>query len=158
MFFPNTLPKVIFGGSKRRSIPKSSILERFWATIWPKGEPFSAQKTPKGLPGKWRKMAGSVEEPTWSRFCAENGPRTHFHWFGCRFWLILVRFGIILGGFSMIFHRLLMWFLSEFEHQVFLHVFQVTFRPDANEPPSQNNNHRASKPSGHKPQIHSKMF
>ena len=48
-FFPNPLPEVIFGGSKRRSMLKSAILEPFWIQGVSKNGPLERNFRPKRL-------------------------------------------------------------------------------------------------------------
>lgn len=49
MFFPNTLPEIIFGGSKRQSNPKSSIFDRFWIPAGLGNGPLEHHFRPKRL-------------------------------------------------------------------------------------------------------------
>ena len=138
MFFPNPLPEVIFRGTLRWSRPKKTIFDRLWDPLGPKIGPWSTIFRPKGSHKFWRIRPGALLEPTWSRFCAENAPRTHFHrsgvvflnileWFWKDFGSILDEmtmeisdgFWTIVEGFSIMLYNCDTFFLPRFRHQPF---------------------------------------
>ena len=57
MFFPKPLPETIFGGSKRRSMLKSAILEPCWIPRGSQNRPLSHHFQPK-----WRRKAPTPNE------------------------------------------------------------------------------------------------
>ena len=93
MFFPTPLPEGIFRGSKCPSILKSTILERSAISWRAENGPINPNNISKSHLKSKNFRPGSVLEPTWARFGAENAPRTHFHRYG-------IVFCSILEGFS----------------------------------------------------------
>ena len=103
MYFRNPLPESIFGGSKGQSLLKSVVLDRFSVFLRSRNRPLEHHFRSKCQ----RKVTRPSRcDPPWAdlaRFGAENGPRTHRHWFWYRFWSIWRGYWTSLDGFFMIF-------------------------------------------------------
>lgn len=105
MFFPPPLPKVIFGGSKRRSRFQSSILEPFWIQGGSQDGPFDRSFPLK----RFKKSSTPVG---WERLGANLGAKWRRKHSKTIQDSTLTDFGRILDRFGIKFA----WFSYEFQH------------------------------------------
>ena len=105
MFFPETFPETIFGGSKRRSMLESAVLGNFWISGVPKMVLFACfgpKKILKTIGQNYRAPPGAPGPPLQRRPPAPNGPKQFVHWFCLDVGWILERFWIDFPWFGKI--------------------------------------------------------
>ena len=126
MLFPNTLPEVIFGGSKRQSKPKSVILDGFWTPAGLENGPlehhFRPKRRQKATTPNYRKRLGADLGAIWRRKRSKDAFSSIWGRFLVNFrrilegfWTILDRF-LIISSFKFSFRRCLLplFLLSRF--------------------------------------------
>ena len=101
ILFPNTLPDVIFGGPKHRSITKSGFFHGFWDPAGSQNGPlehhFRPKRRQKGYPANGTKRPGADLGAIWRRKRSKDVFLSIWgRWKG---------FGPIWNDFSMIFRR-----------------------------------------------------
>ena len=150
-FFQTAFQRSFFEGPCADLNPKVRFLTDFGPQLGSKMAPWSAIFDQKGDRFRWHRRTGSLLEPTWAPFGAENGPRTYFSRFGTVFGWFLKDFRWNLKDF----HGFPTYFGHDFCQNFGIYISSFFFfKKRQTTTPRSKKIHQIHKPQPRNPAVH----